>query len=271
MHQSLPVFAALAAGPSPPVERPGRVQFFTHTLCPYAERVFLTLLEKGVPFDLIHVNLSAKPSWFRAVNPAGLVPAVRSNGKTVTESLDILRWLDATFPPVGKLTGEERALQSAIAAGSKVITSGLDLVSGKGRYWGVSSGQSATQIEAFDASLRHLFATSKHQGPFVTGGAVSLADFAVYPFVNRFAILLPGLCGYNVRAAAGGRVGEWMEAMQARPSCQVTSPDEDLFRAAAMKGASLDFFDYMTYGVFDLHPHNRKYLTVREEDPWCNE
>lgn len=47
----------------------------------YAERVFIALLEKQVPFHLVHVDLARKPAWYRGVNPRGLVPAVQHEGE----------------------------------------------------------------------------------------------------------------------------------------------------------------------------------------------
>lgn len=32
--------------------------------CPYAQRTMLTLLAKGVPFDVVNINLKNKPEWF---------------------------------------------------------------------------------------------------------------------------------------------------------------------------------------------------------------
>ena len=44
-----------------------------------------------MPFDLVQVDLSDKPSWYRSVNGRGLVPAVQWQGQTVVESIDIVR------------------------------------------------------------------------------------------------------------------------------------------------------------------------------------
>lgn len=33
----------------------------SHPLCPFVQRAAITLLEKGVPFERINVDLSAKP------------------------------------------------------------------------------------------------------------------------------------------------------------------------------------------------------------------
>jgi len=44
-----------------------------------------------VPFDLVQIDLSSKPPFFRCVNPRGLVPAVQYRGETVVESIDVVR------------------------------------------------------------------------------------------------------------------------------------------------------------------------------------
>lgn len=61
-------FTVCEAGDEPPAAAAATPILFTHTLCPYAERVWLALLEKGVPFHLCHVDLSSKPAWFRRIN-----------------------------------------------------------------------------------------------------------------------------------------------------------------------------------------------------------
>lgn len=86
----------MRARPPPPRLHPTSTQApvaFLHTLCPYAERVWLALLEKGVPFHLVHIDLANKPAWYRRINPRGLVPAVQQHGGQVhVESADICRW-----------------------------------------------------------------------------------------------------------------------------------------------------------------------------------
>ncbi len=46
----------------------------SHPLCPFVQRAAIVLLEKGVPFERINVDLSAKPDWFLALSPTGKVP-----------------------------------------------------------------------------------------------------------------------------------------------------------------------------------------------------
>lgn len=48
-------------------------------------------VEQGLDYNLIQIDLSSKPSWFRQINTSGLVPAVEYDGKIFTESSDICR------------------------------------------------------------------------------------------------------------------------------------------------------------------------------------
>lgn len=99
-------FTASEAGREPPSTSLQPI-FYTHVLCPYAEResvawlhcatakwplltnsrppvpagVWLALLEKGVTFHLCHIDLSSKPAWYRRINSRGLVPAVQHAGQ----------------------------------------------------------------------------------------------------------------------------------------------------------------------------------------------
>ena len=46
---------------------------------------------QDVPFELVQVDLSNKPAWYRSINPQTLVPSLVVNGETVVESIDICR------------------------------------------------------------------------------------------------------------------------------------------------------------------------------------
>ena len=41
--------------------------------------------------DVVHIDLSAKPVWYRNVHPKGLVPALKHRAEIHTESLDICK------------------------------------------------------------------------------------------------------------------------------------------------------------------------------------
>jgi hypothetical protein len=62
--------------------------------------VLLCCVLQAVSFELVQVDLSDKPSWYRAVNPQGLVPAVVHQGEARAESLDLCRYGQAAQPSI---------------------------------------------------------------------------------------------------------------------------------------------------------------------------
>jgi glutathione S-transferase len=52
------------------------LKLISHTLCPYVQRAVIALLEKGVPFERIDIDLANKPDWFIKISPLGKVPVL---------------------------------------------------------------------------------------------------------------------------------------------------------------------------------------------------
>ena len=64
-------------------------------------RVRLLLDEKGLDWISHPIDLGARENledWYLRINPKGLVPAIVDNGVPVTESCDILYYLEAEYP-----------------------------------------------------------------------------------------------------------------------------------------------------------------------------
>lgn len=77
------------------------LKLISHPLCPFVQRAAIVLLEKGVAFERIQVDLAAKPDWFLALSPTGKVPlllAGRPDGSEVAifESMVICEYLEET-------------------------------------------------------------------------------------------------------------------------------------------------------------------------------
>jgi len=58
------------------------------------------------------------------------------------------------------------------------------------------------------------------------------ADLAYYPFAERFDVVMPALCGYDLRSGENGAVNGWLEAMQSRDAVKVCNADRDLLLKA---------------------------------------
>lgn len=85
----------------PPPTKPTTPQALTlvsHPLCPYVQRIAVSLVEKGVPFERIDVDLARKPGWFLALSPLGRTPVLRVGDRAIFESAVILEYLEETQP-----------------------------------------------------------------------------------------------------------------------------------------------------------------------------
>ncbi|XP_049937343.1 pyrimidodiazepine synthase-like isoform X3 [Schistocerca serialis cubense] len=85
--------------PQPPPVEAGKLRLYSMLYCPYAQRARLVLAAKGVPFEMVDINLKNKPEWYSKVHPETKVPALEmGSGEVVVESLDISDYLDRKFP-----------------------------------------------------------------------------------------------------------------------------------------------------------------------------
>lgn len=252
----MPPFRVLEAGASPPPTDLD-LTLFVHTLCPYAERVFLAMLEAEKPFQLVHIDLSKKPAWYRSINPASLVPAVLHKGTVITESLDILEWLAADQSYFTK------DVCSLLRVCNSFVSAGLNYVAGTGRVWGISSGQTASQRASYEGQMRLLGDVLRgHGGTFLVANtsAPTVVDCAFYPFAHRFDLISRHILS-DEELTEDIQFLTWLRDMRSRDACKTTSADTPLLLQAFQNERSLDFFDYSTYGIFDLHPHNVQYLS----------
>ncbi len=61
----------------------------------------LALVEKGVPFAVVHVDISAKKqqfeAWYLALNPKAVVPTLKIADAVTTDTIQIVQVVDAAF------------------------------------------------------------------------------------------------------------------------------------------------------------------------------
>lgn len=68
---------------------------FASPRSPYARKVRIVLAEKGLPFELVMVDLASPPPGFASISPLGKVPAfVDADGTTIFDSSVIVEYLE---------------------------------------------------------------------------------------------------------------------------------------------------------------------------------
>jgi len=167
-------------------EAPADLQFHSGWFCPFTDRVWLALEEKGIPYQYKEENPYYKDPEFLKISPKGLVPAVVTDGKAVNDSLIILEYLEDAYPNKKNLLPKdpiERAkVRLVIDHISKAIVP---------RFFAI---QQAQDQEGQDKARRDLEGAldqfvEKIQGPFVAGDQLTIGDLALAPFAYRFFLL----------------------------------------------------------------------------------
>ncbi|TVQ18391.1 MAG: glutathione S-transferase family protein [Leptolyngbya sp. DLM2.Bin15] len=192
--------------------------FYYHPLSPFARRVWIALLEKGLAFEPVVVNLNGdqfQPE-FLALNPFHHVPVLVDGSLRILESLAILDYLEAQYPTPA-LSPQSPAAIAKMRMVQMVATN--ELMS-QLPPWVMNSGQPQVTEEL----QRILIFLSEQLGdaPFFGGDEISLADITVgtvLPLLHRLGL---DFTDYPAIAA-------WHNLIIARPVWQQTNPDEASF------------------------------------------
>ena len=78
------------------MEKPELISF---KICPFVQRSVITMIYKGIDYDITYIDLANKPDWFLEISPFGKVPVLRTKGEVLFESAVINEYLDEINPP----------------------------------------------------------------------------------------------------------------------------------------------------------------------------
>ena len=234
---------------------------YSSWFCPYAQRVWIALEEKGVAFQYVEIDPYEAPSavdstrkytknplsldekrrrypdWV-AASPQGLVPALRHKCTTVCDSMVCLEYIEEVWQGVG-----EEAANSTLCRPHLLPKSPKDRA--HVRYWCVyanekiipfyyrmlmEQGKSA-QENAKQKILTGLFefATAMAaEGPFFLGACISMADIMLFPWYERLVTVGAAYRGFSVPHSCRefARLKEMYAAMRTRPAVGRTLADQ---------------------------------------------
>lgn len=198
------------------------LEIYSASVCPYAQRSRLVLLEKGIEFTLIDIDLTHKPADFTQVSPYGKVPVIRYGADRVWESSVINEYLEDRFPEpplMPKPPGERAIARIWIDFANTKFTPAF--------YKLLLSQEPQQQQNWAEELTRHLqwINTGMNEasvtGPFWFGQALSLVDVSFYPWFERFPVLTH-YRGFELPLTCD-RIQPWLAAMRERPSVQATA------------------------------------------------
>ncbi len=148
--------------------------------CPYAMRARMAMLVSGQRCEIREVKLSAKPPELAAASAKATVPVLcLPDGRTLDESLDIMRWALGRADPEAWLDRDDPMV---IAANDGPFKHHLDRYKYPERH-----GSDATLHRAEGLALLDELEQRLADRPYLCGARRGLADIALFPFVRQFA------------------------------------------------------------------------------------
>jgi glutathione S-transferase len=194
-----------------------KLTLISHPLCPFVQRAAIVLLEKGVPFDRVDVDLAAKPDWFLALSPTGKVPLLKLSqpdgpDAVLFESMVICEYLEESLGGAGLYPVE--ALSRARQRGW--IEFGTATLADAWQFLNATDRPTAdTKQAAFRDRLQRLEAVLA-AGPYFGGAAFGMVDAVFAPLFRYFDILDPTVSQPIFENLP--RVSAWRAALAARQS-----------------------------------------------------
>ena len=69
-------------------------------VCPFVQRVAITLQYKGIDYDIEYIDLGSPPEWFLAISPLKKVPLLIVDSTVIFESAVINEYIDEAYQPM---------------------------------------------------------------------------------------------------------------------------------------------------------------------------
>jgi glutathione S-transferase len=205
------------------------IEIYSAVLCPFAHRSRLTLQEKGVPFQLIEIDLQNKPANFKDISPYGKVPVLKHGNHRVWESAIINEYLEEAFPdpPLLPKTPIQRA-QARIWI--NFADTRLFATTGRLLYSPVSQSQ-AELVQELTEHLQFMeqegLQKLSQDGPYWLGAELSLVDLTYYPWFEQFAVL-EHFRGMQLPSGLH-RLQHWWETMANRKSVRANAKPQEFY------------------------------------------
>ena len=171
------------------------MNLYSGTTCPFSQRCRIVLYEKGMDFQIIDVDLFAKPEEIATINPYGRVPVLVERDLILYEPNIINEYIDERFPHPQLMPADPimraRARQLLITMEREVFTHIEVLEKSQAQEKNTKIADKSRQIVRERLTeMAPIFAKQKH----MLGEEFSMLDVAIAPLLWRldhYAIELP--------------------------------------------------------------------------------
>ncbi|KAI4153428.1 MAG: hypothetical protein LQ341_000556 [Variospora aurantia] len=202
------------------------LKLYGSCFCPFVQRVWISLQFKGIDYQYIEVDPYKKPESLTAINPRGLVPALRHGHWDCYESTVLMEYLEDLgsgrhlFPPEPKLKAQSRLWTDHI---NRHIVPAF--------YAYLQAQEPSRQVEnatKLQDEISKLIEVAHPSGPYFLGTEMSFVDVQFAPWIVRMRKVLTPYRGWP-QPETGSRWASWVEAIENNPHVKSTTSTDDLY------------------------------------------
>ncbi|KAG5292641.1 glutathione S-transferase [Histoplasma ohiense] len=194
------------------------LKLYAGWFCPYAQRTWITLEEKKIPYQYIETNPYDKSPSLLALNPKGLVPTIgaplpnNQGTNALYESNIINEYLEEAYPDHTPHLLPKDPFERARAriwidfVGSRITPNYRKI-----QYAKSTEERDAARAE-FLKAVKEFTREMDPEGPYFLGEEIGLPDIALAPWVARFFMVekfKEGGTGIPAEGEGGKDEGVW--------------------------------------------------------------
>lgn len=200
---------------------------YEHPLSPYAQKVKISLREKGIEFETRlpdGIGTGGTSGDFMSGNPRGEVPFLRDGDAAIFDSTIILEYIEDKWPtpPMLPASPEERArarlIEDVMDTHYEAINWGL----GEINYFERAEGELKEKIEENAAKqiagLHDWLERRLGKRTWFNGDTFGWADLSVFPYVN-------GSMRFGFEPKPGSALSDWRSRAMTRDSVAKTATE----------------------------------------------
>ncbi|MHC5824916.1 MAG: glutathione S-transferase family protein [Nostoc sp.] len=198
-------------------------------ISPNSRRVWITLLEKGLEFELVEIKVDGeqfKPD-FLAINPFHHISVLVDDGFNIVESLAILDYLEVRYPTPAMLPKDAKDLAIArmvqlvtvnelLPATTTFLPQFLGLPGGDPEKIETAQQKIPTVLKFFESLLDNR--------PYFASHNLTFAEVVAGTVVTRLPRVGISLSGYP-------KLNAWCDRLIVRPTWQATEPTPEAIEA----------------------------------------
>lgn len=202
------------------------MKLYSAWYCPFAQRVWMSLLYKQVEFEYIEVDPYIEtPKWLELSKGTAQVPVFVVGKENIVDSTKIMSQLDKIFPkspPLFSIDSNKKTKQLMCIdhINNKIVPFFYHYLKAN-----IEGEQKDKAEQNLLYSLSIFSEVLDRAGPYFSGENISAVDFSLFPFAHRIQILLGYYRDFHLPISVGGwrKYHQWYEQMLRLPEFKETS------------------------------------------------